>query len=101
MANSSCLLFPSYNEGMPLTLAQAVLVGVPVLASAIQPVIELKGDVDGLLPPGDTAAWNSALSEFLKHRNSCPVFPPSRVPTLEHMVDQVKEVYQNSAARNS
>ena len=101
MANSSCLLFPSYNEGMPLTLAQAVLVGIPVLASAIQPVIELKGDADGLLPPGDTAAWNSALSAFLKHRNSCLVFPPSRVPTLEHMVDQVKEVYQNSAARNS
>ena len=93
MANSSCLLFPSYNEGMPLTLAQAVLVGIPVLASNIDPVVELKGDAQGLLPPGNGPAWANALEEYLKYNAPCPVFDPERVPTLAKMVDQTCEVY--------
>ena len=98
MANSSCLLFPSYNEGMPLTLAQAVLVGMPILASAIEPVIELKGDTYGLIPPGDLDAWTYALEGYLSHKMECPFFSPERVPTLERMVDQVCDVYVSSIA---
>ena len=98
MANSSCLLFPSYNEGMPLTLAQAVLVGMPILASAIEPVIELKGDTYGLIPPGDLDAWTYALEGYLSHKMECPFFSPDRVPTLGRMVDQVCDVYVSSIA---
>jgi glycosyltransferase involved in cell wall biosynthesis len=98
MANSSCLLFPSYNEGMPLTLAQAVLVGMPILASAIEPVIELKGDTYGLIPPGDLDAWTYALEGYLSHKMECSFFSPDRVPTLERMVDQVCDVYVSSIA---
>ena len=98
MANSSCLLFPSYNEGMPLTLAQAVLVGMPILASAIEPVIELKGDTYGLIPPGDLDAWTYALEGYLSHKMECPFFSPDRVPTLKRMVDQVCDVYVSCIA---
>ena len=98
MANSSCLLFPSYNEGMPLTLAQAVLVGMPILASAIEPVIELKGDTYDLIPPGDLDAWTCALEGYLSHKMECPFFSPDRVPTLGRMVDQVCDVYVSSIA---
>ncbi len=101
MANASCLIFPSYNEGMPLTLAQAVLVGVPVLASDIAPVAELKGDRDGLVPPGDVAAWRRAFEEHLKRGAPFPVFPPGRVPTLSRMVDRTLDVYRECLTRES
>lgn len=94
MAHSSCLLFPSYIEGMPLTLAQAVLVGIPVMASAISPVIEMKGDSCGLVPPGDVPAWRSALEGLLRENKPCPAFLPSRVPTVERMAEQVEQVYR-------
>lgn len=45
MAKSDFLLFPSFDEGMPLVLMQAVQVGLPVLASDIEPVRELVGGI--------------------------------------------------------
>ncbi len=97
MADSSCLLFPSYTEGMPLTLAQAVLVGIPVLASDIPPVAELKGDHEGLLPPGNKRAWKAALENFFD-TGAALVFSPERVPTVECMVKQTIDIYQAVAA---
>ena len=35
MERNDCLLFPSYIEGMPLTLARAMQIGIPVIASDI------------------------------------------------------------------
>ena len=93
MATSSCLLFPSYTEGMPLTLAQAAQVGIPVLASDIRPVCEMKGNRTGLVPPGDLTLWRQALEDCLAHRKEPERFPRDCVPTLEHMVDQVADVY--------
>ncbi len=93
MAESSCLLFPSYFEGMPLTLAQAILVGIPVLASDIEPVAEMKGDKNGLIPVGNIEAWRDALDGFLKRSGTPAPFPRSCVPTLEQMVDRIEDVY--------
>lgn len=92
LANASCLLFPSYTEGMPLTLAQAILVGTPVLASNIQPVVELKGSSEGLLPPGDINAWKKALTDLLNGKMPQKL-PKSSVPTLENMVDEIEKTY--------
>ncbi len=94
MAQSSCLLFPSYFEGMPLTLAQAILVGIPVLASDIEPVAEMKGGKTGLILVGDLEAWRGALDGFLKRHEKPAEFSRSCVPTIEQMVDQIEDVYR-------
>ncbi len=101
MANASCLLFPSYKEGMPLTLAQAAIVGVPVLASDIASVAELKGDSKGLVPVGDVDAWKRAFETHLRRGRPFPVFPGGRVPTLARMVDQTLDVYRGCLSRFS
>lgn len=93
MARSSCLLFPSYIEGMPLTLARAVQIGLPVIASNIAPVVEMAGTDAGLLPPGDIVKWNEAIRLFINTGETRAFFPASCVPTLKDMVDQDLSVY--------
>ena len=94
MANSSCLLFPSYIEGMPLTLARAVQIGIPVLASDIEPVAEMAGTRDGLLKPGDVEEWRCAINNFLCTRAVTLNIPSSRVPTLKKMADEDEAIYK-------
>ena len=93
MARSSCLLFPSYTEGMPLTLARAVQIGIPVIASDIPPVSEMAGGSADLLPPGDLPAWREAIAGFIKTRRAELNIPLSSVPTLEKMVDADERIY--------
>ena len=94
MARSSCLLFPSYTEGMPLTLARAVQIGIPVIASDIPPVSEMAGGSADLLPPGDLPAWREAIACFIKTRRVELNIPLSSVPTLEKMVDADERIYR-------
>ena len=93
MARSSCLLFPSYTEGMPLTLARAVQIGIPVIASDIPPVSEMAGTSDNLLPAGDIPAWREAIADFIKTRLAKVTIPLSSVPTLAKMVDAEEQIY--------
>ena len=98
MARSSCLLFPSYTEGMPLTLARAVQIGIPVIASNIPPVSEMAGGSANLLPPGDVQAWREAITDFIKTRRAKLSIPLSSVPTLAKMVDEDEAIYMDVAA---
>lgn len=94
MARSSCLLFPSYTEGMPLTLARAVQIGIPVIASDIPPVSEMAGGSANLLPPGDVPAWRDAVTDFITTRRAKLNIPLSSVPTLSKMVDEDERIYR-------
>ncbi len=98
MARSSCLLFPSYTEGMPLTLARAAQIGIPVIASDIPPVSEMAGTSENLLPPGDVAAWRAAVADFIKTRRAKAAVPISAVPTLAKMTDADEAVYKEALA---
>ena len=93
LAECSCLLFPSYTEGMPLTLARAVQMGVPVLASSIPPVIEMAEAEEGLLPPGSKDLWRLALQSVLEGNKSFPRFSSEKIPTIQKMTDGVEAVY--------
>lgn len=99
MAASSCLLFPSYTEGMPLTLARAVQIGLPVLASDIPPVREMARSAEGLLPPGDIAAWRGAIEDFIKIRRARVAIPLDSVPTLAKMVSDDEKIYAEVVRR--
>ena len=91
MAESDCFLFPSLDEGMPLTLMQAIRVGIPVLASRIEPVVELVGRDDVLLPAGDVSAWSDRLAEVLNGDWLPPCFDPDLVPSARQMAQRTLE----------
>ncbi len=96
MMNASCLLFPSHYEGLGLVAAQAALIGLPILASDIQAIVEIKGDHSGLIEPGSITAWQKALRNYILLEDIPSRFPTIRIPTLESMVDKVCLIYTNT-----
>jgi glycosyltransferase involved in cell wall biosynthesis len=95
MTRSDCLLFPSYIEGMPLTLARAIQIGIPVIASDIEAVREMSIDINGLVKPGDLAAWRKALETFLVTKKSPVHFDSYAIPTISQMTDEVQSLYES------
>lgn len=92
MSKCSCLLFPSYKEGMPLTLARAAQIGTPVIASDIEPVAGMCATPERLLRAGDVPGWSEALRSFMDGSFSLPLW--KAVPTLTEQVDAVEEIYR-------
>lgn len=73
-ANAAVFVQPSDLEGLPLTLLEAASYGIPILASRIEPHLEI---LDGCLcgahrtfAVGDVAALSSALGEMLDDREA-------------------------------
>jgi glycosyltransferase involved in cell wall biosynthesis len=64
LATGDVFAFPSYQEGFPLVLLEAMAVGLPAVSSAIPGPVEMIVDgVDGaLVPPGEPAALAQALA---------------------------------------
>ena len=65
-ASATVFAFPSLHEGFGLPVLEAMVAGVPVVASDIPAIREVAGDAAVLVPPGDADAWAEALSRVLE-----------------------------------
>ncbi|MBQ7154966.1 MAG: glycosyltransferase family 4 protein [Synergistaceae bacterium] len=91
MSRSSCLLFPSHQEGLPLTVNEALAVGLPVLASDIEPLRPL---ADGaLVPEGDVDAWTEAIRNVINGKAASPL-RADRLTTFEETAQKIEEFYR-------
>lgn len=70
IARSDVLVLPSFMEGLPIVLMEAMAVGVPVVASGVAGIPELVEDeVTGLLfPPSQWAKLQSQIERLLSDR---------------------------------
>jgi len=93
MQRSSCLLFPSLQEGMGRVFLEALARGVPIFASRI-PALEEMVPGEGFLPPGDVKAWGGMFREFFKGSRKAPLFEPLRMPTREAMINTTEAFYR-------
>lgn len=95
MSEASCLLFPSYSEGMGLVVLEAINMGLPVVASDLEALHEIS---DGkLIPAGDSEAWSEAIRKFLCEKVSCS-FRADKIITVHEMALKVEEYYKKFAA---
>jgi glycosyltransferase involved in cell wall biosynthesis len=95
LAASDVFVLSSLWEGMPLSLIEAMSVGVPSVATDVGGVGQLlKDGVTGLLvPPADAPALASALADTLDN----PQAAHSRAATAKEMV--VREYDTSTMAR--
>ncbi|NOQ65639.1 MAG: glycosyltransferase [Desulfobacterales bacterium] len=94
MERSDCLLFSSYIEGMPLTLARAIQIGIPVIASDIEPIREMALGKNGLVKSGDSVSWKNAIETFIETKKSPADFDKNAIPTILQMTREVQSVYE-------
>jgi glycosyltransferase involved in cell wall biosynthesis len=64
MAGARALLFPSFAEGFGMPVAEALMAGVPVIASDIPALRELGQGVPEYLDPIDGLAWLEAIESY-------------------------------------
>jgi glycosyltransferase involved in cell wall biosynthesis len=62
---ASVFAFPSWHEGFGLPVLEAMVAGVPVVASDIPALREVAGEAAVLVPPGRPEVWADALSRVL------------------------------------
>jgi glycosyltransferase involved in cell wall biosynthesis len=68
LAGATIFVLPSYVEGMPMALLEAMSLGLPVIATPVGGVPEIvTHEVDGLLvPPGDSDALAAAIVRLMR-----------------------------------
>ncbi|MBQ7219944.1 MAG: glycosyltransferase family 4 protein [Synergistaceae bacterium] len=91
MSRSACLLFPSHQEGLPLTVNEALAVGLPVLASDIEPLRPLASGA--LVPPGDVGAWTEAIRRVLEGGEASPL-SVEKLTLFEETAARTEEFYR-------
>lgn len=68
LRQSDLLVLPSFAEGLPVVLMEAMATGLPVIASRIAGIPELvrEGETGFLIPAGDTATLIRAIDRLLR-----------------------------------
>ena len=91
MAMGSCMIFPSYSEGMGLVVLEALSVGLPVIASDLEALREFaEGE---LVPAGDVEKWREAIERFILTGRASPL-SPKNIITVNEMTLQVEDYYR-------
>lgn len=92
LAAASVLVLPSYHEGLPVSLLEAMAAGVPVVATRVGGIPELlrEGQCGVLVEPGDTVTLATALVEVLERKEL-------RQSLRENAFAQVRETYSEEA----
>jgi len=91
MSEAACLLFPSRQEGLPLTVNEALGVGLPVLASDIEPLKPLA--TGELVPVNNVAAWRSAILKVLSGGEASPL-SIEKLTTFSETAQRTEEFYK-------
>lgn len=67
--HARALLFPSFAEGFGMPLVEALLLGIPVVASALPVFQEIAGDIPDYLSPIDGPGWMQAVQDYAAARS--------------------------------
>lgn len=101
---ASCVVSTSSWEGLPLALLEALSLGAPVVATAVDGITDLVPPEAALLvPPGDPAAVSAAIARVLGNDDVAASLSAAAVDAAvawrpERMLSQYRRAYQAAAA---
>jgi glycosyltransferase involved in cell wall biosynthesis len=97
LAHLDALLMPSYHEGLPYTLLEAMSLARPIVASRVGGLAEVLEDgVTGVLVPvGDVAAVVAAVKRLVEDRKRAAAmgFAAAQVQRRQYTLDVMGETY--------
>jgi glycosyltransferase involved in cell wall biosynthesis len=73
LSSATLFILPSYNEGMPLAVLEAMAYGLPVISTPVGgiPEIIVDGKTGLLVNPGDVQALSDRISLLLRNPDLC------------------------------
>lgn len=108
MASSDCLVLPSFREGTPRVITEAMATGLPVVATDIAGIPEQIADEENgfLIPTGDPEALASGLESLLTDAELCRQMGQRSVDRVERfsterMIEALDSVYRSVLAAES
>ncbi len=108
LAQARCFVLPSFAEGLPVSIMEAMAAGRPVIASAIAGIPELvrPGETGWLVPAGDVDALAGAMEEAarasadaLRAMGRAGAARVRAQHALADQVDRLEALLQASASR--
>lgn len=103
LQESDVYILPSYNEGLPISILEAMSFSMPIISTSVGGISEiLSTDKNGyLIKPGDSAALLNSINAFIKHpelieqmgqqsrRMVTPYYSNSVIPKLESLYERM------------
>ena len=104
LAHAQALLFPSFIEGFGMPLVEALMLGVPVVASDLPVFREVAGDIPRYLNPLDGPGWRQSVLEFMQTASVARQVQIGRMasyapPTWEQHFEIVEDLLRTINAR--
>jgi glycosyltransferase involved in cell wall biosynthesis len=82
LRHARALVYPSFVEGFGLPIAEALSLGVPVIASDLAVFREFAGEVPEYADPLDGRRWLELIEEYAKPDSACRTAQIERMPAF-------------------
>jgi glycosyltransferase involved in cell wall biosynthesis len=100
MAAADLITLPSYREGCPNVVIEALASGRPVVATDVGGIPELMDSTDGsLIPARDAVSLESALEEVLSREWDAEAISQHHSRGWSNVSDEVEQILRNTLAR--
>ncbi|MDO5023352.1 glycosyltransferase [Slackia piriformis] len=96
MHDSSCFVLPSFYEGLPMTILEAMAAGIPIIATPVGgvPDVVKDGETGILVPLNDPDALSEAMRAVIMNRENNDRMVASALDSLElYSCDVVADSY--------
>lgn len=105
LATNDIYFLPSYNEGLPLSILEAMSFKMPIVSTNVGGIAEVvKTDINGfLINPGDSQAIENSLNWFIDHKNEIAPMGSASLKMVEpyysdNVIAKLSKLYQDILA---